>query len=153
MKITMNNKKQPANGPHKSVKEHLVAFLQRFGVRPTRQRLDLSALLFDGNDKHITAEDLLVMAQGRKMRVSLATVYNSLNYFVKAGMLRENSLGASKTFFDTNTTAHYHFFDEETGQLWDIPAEALRVEGPDQVPEGLEVARVEVTVRLRKKGG
>ena len=150
MKIRLTPKRVRKDAPHKTVKQHLAGFLQKFGVRPTRQRLDLSALLFDGQHKHVTAEELLSVARAKKIRVSLATIYNSLNHFVKVGMLQETSMGEGKTYFDTNTEPHHHFFDEQTGRLWDIPAAAVRVDYPAQAPDGLTVDRVEVTIRLRQ---
>ena len=150
MKIRLTPKRARKDAPHKTVKQHLAGFLQKFGVRPTRQRLDLSALLFDGQHKHVTAEELLSVARSKKIRVSLATIYNSLNHFVKVGMLQETSMGAGKTYFDTNTDLHHHFFDEESGRLWDIPASAVKVDYSAAAPEGLAVDRVSVTIRLHK---
>ncbi len=82
--------------------------------------------------------------------VSLATVYNTLHQFTEAGLLREVAVEGTKTYFDTNVTDHYHFFYEEEGRVVDIPG-GMRVSPLPEVPEGMEIARVDVVVRLRKK--
>ncbi len=120
-------------------------------LRPTRQRVALAELLFARGDRHLTAERLHEEAVRNDVRVSLATVYNTLHQFTEAGLLREVAVEGAKTYFDTNTSNHAHFFCESNGVLMDIPTEGLSVEGlPDQ-PEGMEVSRVDVLVRLVDK--
>jgi Fur family transcriptional regulator, iron response regulator len=123
--------------------------LKSVGLRPTRQRLGLGKLLFEGGDRHVTAEDLHGQAVGAGLRVSLATVYNTLNQFTAAGLLREVVVEAGRSYFDTNTSAHHHFFYESTGNLQDIPAEEVRVNDLPAAPDGTSVSRVDVIVRLR----
>ncbi|MEQ8935098.1 MAG: Fur family transcriptional regulator [Amphiplicatus sp.] len=84
--------------------------LRSVGLRPTRQRLALAKLLFDGRDRHLTAEKLHVEAQAAAIPVSLATVYNTLHQVTDAGLLREIAVDASRSYFDTNTSDHHHFF-------------------------------------------
>jgi Fur family transcriptional regulator, iron response regulator len=118
------------------------------GLRPTRQRVALARLLFEGGDRHVTAELLHEEAQSRKMPVSLATVYNTLHQFTEAGLLREVAVEGAKAYFDTNTSNHYHFFCEHSGKLLDIDTTAIRIEGLPEAPEGMAISRVDVLVRL-----
>ena len=130
----------------------LRAKLRRSGLRPTRQRVALGWLLFAKGDRHITAESLYDEATGKRVPISLATVYNTLHQFTEAGLLREIAIDGSKTWFDTNISDHHHFLIEETNALMDIPGAHIAVGALPDVPEGMEVARVDVIVRLRKKG-
>jgi Fur family transcriptional regulator, iron response regulator len=123
--------------------------LKSVGLRPTRQRLGLGKLLFEGGDRHVTAEDLHGQAVTAGLRVSLATVYNTLNQFTAAGLLREVVVEAGRSYFDTNTSSHHHFFYESSGSLQDIPAEQVRVNDLPAAPAGTSVSRVDVIVRLR----
>ena len=118
------------------------------GLRPTRQRLGLARLLFEGCDRHVTAEQLHGEALSADLPVSLATVYNTLNQFTAAGLLREVVVEAGKSYFDTNTSDHHHFFVESTGRLEDIPADGVIVQILPAAPAGSRVARVDVIVRL-----
>jgi Fur family iron response transcriptional regulator len=122
--------------------------LRAVGLRPTRQRLALARLLFDGCDRHISAEQLHTEALSTNIRVSLATVYNTLHQFTDAGLLREIVVDAGRSYFDTNTTDHHHFFYEKSGKLCDIPAELIAVSKVPNAPEGLNISRVEVIVRV-----
>ena len=118
------------------------------GLRPTRQRVALARLLFEGGDRHVTAELLHEEAQSRKVPVSLATVYNTLHQFTEAGLLREVAVEGAKAYFDTNTSNHYHFFCEHSGKLLDIDTTAIRIEGLPEAPDGMTISRVDVLVRL-----
>ena len=120
------------------------------GLRPTRQRLALAKLLFDRGDCHLTAEQLHTAARNAGVKVSLATVYNTLHQFKDVGLLREVVVEAGRSYFDTNTSEHHHFFSESTGELTDIPADAISVLNLPQVPEGQSLERVDVIVRLRQ---
>ena len=126
--------------------------LREAGLRPTRQRLALARLLFEGGNRHVTAEQLHAEARREDIPVSLATIYNTLNQFRKAGLLREVIVDSGRSWFDTNLEDHHHFFHEETGALTDFEAEGLAVEGIPAAPGGMEVERVEVIVRLRDAG-
>jgi Fur family transcriptional regulator, iron response regulator len=126
--------------------------LKESGLRPTRQRLSLGWLLFAKGDRHVTAEVLHAEAQKARFPVSLATVYNTLHQFMEAGLLREVMVEGSKRWFDTNADDHHHFFIEGADQLMDVPAGAVDVSRLPEPPEGMEIARVEVVVRLRKIG-
>jgi Fur family iron response transcriptional regulator len=135
--------KQPAHP------EHLPRFLQAAGLRPTRQRMALAAVLFDGCPKHLTAEQVHAAVHKNRARVSLATVYNALHQFTAAGLLREVLIDSSQVYFDTNIEAHHHFFDQSTGQLHDIPAAAVRIAKLPKMPQGRRLDRVDVVIRLR----
>lgn len=126
--------------------------LRGVGLRPTRQRIALGWLLFGKGDRHLTAEALYDEAQRAKVPVSLATVYNTLNQFSHAGLLRQIAMDGTRSYFDTNTSDHHHFFVEGSDGLVDIPASAIAVSNLPTPPEGMEIARVEVVVRLKKKG-
>lgn len=124
--------------------------LKGAGMRPTRQRLALGKLLFDGGDRHVTAEQLHAEAGGNGIRVSLATVYNTLNQFTAAGLLREVVVAPGKSYFDTNIDDHHHFFYEDDGALQDIPADAVALSRLPETPADAELSRVDVIVRLRR---
>jgi Fur family iron response transcriptional regulator len=124
--------------------------LQGVGLRPTRQRLLLAALLFGKGDRHVTAEMLHAEAVASGEHVSLATVYNALHQFKTAGLLRELAIDGAKAYFDTNTSNHNHFYVESEGRLMDIPGEGVRVEGVPSPPEGMRIAHIDVVVRLVK---
>ncbi|MGV6871143.1 iron response transcriptional regulator IrrA [Pseudochelatococcus sp. B33] len=125
--------------------------LRRAGLRPTRQRISLGWLLFAKGDRHVTAEMLYEEATRARVPVSLATVYNTLHQFTEAGLLRELAVDGSKTYFDTNVSDHHHFFVEGEDDLVDIPHSGLALEKLPDVPEDMEIARVDVVVRLRRK--
>ncbi len=119
-------------------------------LRPTRQRLALSRLLFESGNRHVTAESLHSEALADNVRVSLATIYNTLHQFTKAGLLREVVVEPGKSYFDTNVSDHHHFYDATSGRLTDIPGEDVVVSALPAPPEGTRVDRVEVVVRLRR---
>src|ERR1700731_1449787 len=127
------------------------ALLREVKLRPTRQRMALGWLLFAKGDRHLTAEMLYEEANRAKIAVSLATVYNTLHQFTDAGLLREVRVNGSKTYFDTNVTDHHHFFIESEHNLVDIPGAQSIVGELPQVPEGYEITRVDVVVRLKPK--
>lgn len=124
--------------------------LKKAELRPTRQRLALGKLLFDGGDRHVTAEHLHDEAMRHGIRVSLATVYNTLNQFTAAGLLREVVVAPGRSYFDTNIADHHHFFYENDGALEDIPGDAVTLATLPEPPEGSQIQRVDVVVRLRR---
>jgi Fur family iron response transcriptional regulator len=128
------------------------SMLRDVGLRPTRQRMALGWILFAKGDRHITAEMLYEEANKAKVPVSLATVYNPLHQFTDVGLLRQVAVDGSKTYFDTNVTEHHHFFVEGENDLLDIPHTDVVVGKTPSPPEGYEVARIDVVVRLRKQG-
>jgi Fur family iron response transcriptional regulator len=125
--------------------------LRRVGLRPTRQRVSLGWLLFGKGDRHITAEVLFDEATRARVPVSLATVYNTLHQFTEAGLLRQLAVDGAKSYFDTNPSEHHHFFLEDEGELVDMPNAGISVTELPEPPAGMEVAGIEVIVRLRRK--
>ncbi|WP_323037363.1 iron response transcriptional regulator IrrA [Pararhodobacter sp.] len=126
-------------------------WLSQAGLRPTRQRLTLAALVMgDGQNRHVTAEGLYAAALECGEKVSLATVYNTLRAFRDADLLNEITVDASRSYFDTRTDDHPHFFWEETQTLSDAPSEELEFRRLPATPDGCEVARVDVVIRLRR---
>jgi Fur family transcriptional regulator, iron response regulator len=127
------------------------AMLRDVGLRPTRQRMALGWMLFGKGDRHVTAEILYEEALSAKVPVSLATIYNTLHQFTDAGLLRQVAVDGSKTYFDTNVSEHHHFFIEGENDLVDILPSEVVVGSTPVPPEGYEVARIDVVVRLRRK--
>ena len=129
----------------------LAQLLDRFraaGLRPTRQRLALAKLLFQGHDRHVAAEQLHAEAVAANVRVSLATVYNTLHQFTEAGLLREIVVAGGRSYFDTNVTDHHHFFFEDSGRLEDIPGHQVAIAALPAAPSGTTVRRVDVIIRV-----
>ena len=124
--------------------------LRQAGLRPTRQRCSLAALLFGQGDRHVSAEALHEEAAKAGVRISLATIYNTLHQFQQAGLLRELAIDGQRSYFDTNTSNHNHFYIEQHGQLIDIPGDAVRVDGVPQPPPGMRISHIDVVVRLVK---
>src|SRR4051812_8873068 len=127
--------------------------LRSVGLRPTRQRMALGWLLFGKGDRHLSAEMLYEEATRAKVPVSLATIYNTLHQFTDVGLLRQVAVDGSKAYFDTNVSDHHHFFMEDADALLDIPGSEVIVGKTPVAPEGYEVARVDIVVRLRRKDG
>lgn len=127
-------------------------WLSRGGLRPTRQRVALATLLVgDGEDRHVTAESLFAASVHGEEKVSLATVYNTLRAFCEAGLMQEVVVDGSKSYFDTRMDDHPHFYWEDSAALTDAPAEELKIALLPTAPEGTEIARVDVVIRLRRK--
>jgi len=117
-------------------------------LRPTRQRLALVRLLFERGDRHVTAEQLHGEAVAAAVRVSLATVYNTLHQFIEAGLLSEMVVNSGRSYFDTNVCDHHHFFFEDSGRLLDIPGEHVAISGLPKPPAGAVIRRVDVIIRV-----
>ena len=126
--------------------------LRRVGLRPTRQRLALAKLLFAQGDRHITAVQLHEEAQGAGVRISRASVYNSLHQFTEVGLLREGVVEPRHSYFDTNTTDHHHFYFEDDGRLMDIAGDRVEVARLPTPPAGTTLRRVDVTLRVAGHG-
>lgn len=126
-------------------------WLSSAGLRPTRQRLALAHLLIgDGQHRHVTAESLYEATRDGADKVSLATVYNTLRVFSEAGLLREITVNGARSYFDTNVTNHPHFFWEDTEELMDAPDDDLKIAQLPEAPEGAEISKVDVVIRLRR---
>lgn len=126
-------------------------WLATAGLRPTRQRVALAALLVgDGQDRHVTAESLFASVRASGDSVSLATVYNTLRAFCDVGLMQEITVDGSKSYFDTNTGDHPHFFWEDDRVLTDAPADQLEIARLPGAPEGAEISKIDVVIRLRR---
>lgn len=127
-------------------------WLSGAGLRPTKQRLLLAALLIgDGQNRHVTAESLFEATRDAGEKVSLATVYNTLRAFCDAGLMQEVMVDGSKSYFDTRVDDHPHFFWEDTATLTDAPADEMQICSLPNAPEGTEIAKVDVVIRLRRR--
>jgi Fur family transcriptional regulator, iron response regulator len=131
----------------------LDARLRAAGLRPTRQRRELAGLLYDAGDRHVTAEVLHREAGLAGVRVSLATVYNTLHQFTEAGLLREVVVDAHRSYFDTNTGHHHHFYNTADQELTDIPGDHVAVTSLPAAPDGMEIREIDVVVRISPKDG
>ncbi|WP_137135008.1 iron response transcriptional regulator IrrA [Rhizobium sp. FKY42] len=125
--------------------------LRACGLRPTRQRVALADLLFAKGDRHLTVEELHEEASQAGVPVSLATVYNTLHQFTEAGLIRVLAVESAKTYFDTNVSDHHHFFVEGRNEVLDIPVSNIEIGNLPEAPEGMEIAHVDVIIRLREK--
>ncbi len=137
-------------GPNRKAMESL----REVGLRPTRQRLALAGLLFGHGNRHVTAEMLYDNAQSAGVKVSLATVYNTLHQFTAAGLLRQVMVDPTRSYFDTNMEDHHHYYFEDTGEIADIPNEHINsdidIVSMENLPAKTELAHIDVVVRLRK---
>ena len=120
------------------------------GLRPTRQRVALAEILFGGPHRHVSAEELLAEAQNAKVNVSLATIYNTLHQFRSAGLLREVAVDGARSYFDTDTSDHHHFYLEDEQRVIDIPASSIVIQNLPEPPRGMDITHVDVVVRVRK---
>lgn len=131
-------------------KGRTAALLQAAGIRPTRQRCFLASFLFAKPHKHVTAEDVHQAATKRHVQLSLATVYNNLHEFTKAGLLNKVVIDEDRLYFDTNTGPHHHLYNEDTGALVDIDLQDGALRRAISVPKNLRISKIEVTVRVAK---
>jgi Fur family iron response transcriptional regulator len=131
---------------------NIYARLQSAGLRATPKRLAIAGLLFDGVDRHVTADDVRSLAEAHRVRVSLATVYNTLNQFVAAGLMKRITLDSDRTYFDTNVSDHHHLFFENNGKLVDVPGAEVRVEGLPASLDGSKIRSIDVIVRMQGEG-
>lgn len=142
--------KTASHRPSGCVTSNIPQMLRDAGLRPTRQRVGLAVLLFSRGNRHVSAEQVFEEASAANMPVSLATIYNTLHQFTSAGLMRAVAVDSAKTYFDTNTDDHHHFYHEESGQVMDIHDADMQVVGLPDIPDGMELSRVEVIVRLKR---
>lgn len=142
----MSSNGLPNSGPVARARE----VLERHGVRPTTQRLRIAEMLLD-QPRHATAEQILATLRQSPGRVSKATVYNTLKLFVDHGLLRPIHVDPERCVYDSMVAPHHHFQDLDTGEMTDIPPDALRIAEMPPLPPGMELAGVEVVIRLRRK--
>jgi Fur family iron response transcriptional regulator len=130
--------------------ENLNRRLAGHGVRPTTQRLHIASLLL-GSPQHLSAEQVLDGLRSRGMRVSKATIYNTLNLFAASGLIRQLSVGNDRCWFDSNTDAHYHFHDLDSGALIDVALHDVEFQRLPDPPPGMQVDGIDLIIRLRRK--
>lgn len=131
--------------------EEIKAKLRKAGLRPTVQRVSLSQLLFGKGDRNVSAEALHAEAREAGLTMSLSTVYNTLNQFVEAGLLRQIAVPGPRTYFHTRTSPHHHFMDEASGRMFDTPDGSVQFERLPAPPEGMEIVGCDVIIRIRPK--
>ena len=141
----MSSNGPQTDGPAARARE----ILERHGVRPTTQRLRIAEMLLDP-PRHVTAEQILATLRQSPARVSKATVYNTLKLFVDHGLLRPIHVDPERCVYDSMVAPHHHFQDLETGEMTDIPPDALSIAGMPPLPPGMELAGIEVVIRLRR---
>jgi Fur family transcriptional regulator, iron response regulator len=126
------------------------ALLETYGVKSTRQRLDIARVLF-ARHQHLSADQVMAMVNQRGGELSKATIYNTLKLFVEKHLIREVIVDPEKVFYDSNTGPHHHFYDVETGEIIDIDAADVEVVGLPPLPEGKVTEGVDVVVRMRRE--
>ena len=129
--------------------EKIKEILRSKSLKLTKQRLLIASYLFDGDDKHITAEDLFKKLSKSKSKISLATVYNTLHEFYKKKLINKLTINSEKTYFDTNMSSHHHFYHKEDGTLFDV-SNNLKISGLPNPPKGKKIKKVEILVHLKK---
>ncbi len=129
-------------------RESIAQLLRSHGINPTHQRIEIGLALFE-NAQHPSADDLFAMVNARHTETSKATVYNTLKLFFDKGLVRELIVDANKVFYDPNTSVHHHFYDLATGELTDIPADGVRIEGLPPLPPGTVTEGIDIIVRTR----
>ena len=126
--------------------------LRSLGIQPTAQRLTIASIVL-ARPQHLTADQVLAMTNSNGRLASKATIYNTLGLFARTGLLRELVVGSGRTFYDSNTQPHGHFYDPESRQISDLPEEELQFQLPHNLPAGRDVDRVEVVIHLRASVG
>lgn len=131
----------------------IIKLLRDHGLRPTNQRVLLAEVLFSSEGKilnrHVTAESLYGEVKEIGLKISLATIYNTLNQFTQSGLLREVTVNSGASYFDTNTSHHYHIFFEDTGKLIDIKASNIKVDGIPNPPSGTDISSIDLIIRVK----
>jgi Fur family transcriptional regulator, iron response regulator len=139
-----------SNSPGPDVSGACAQRLSDFGIRPTAQRLQIASLLICA-PQHLSAEQILAALRAAGARVSKATVYNTLNLFASRGLIRQLCVDGSRAWFDSNVGPHFHFHDLDTGRLIDVPTPDVQFARLPPPPPGMEMAGIDLVIRLRKK--
>jgi|SRR5262245_16793473 len=129
-------------------REAVAVLLRTHGIAPTHQRVEIAHLLFERRE-HLSADQILALVNTRHAETSKATVYNTLRLFLEKKLIRELVVDPTRVYYDPNTQPHHHFYDVVTGQLTDIPAEAVRIEGLPALPPGTVADGIDVIIRTR----
>jgi Fur family transcriptional regulator, iron response regulator len=150
MRVSASNNELFARLRSPDVASQIKSRLREVRLRPTRTRVALGSILFGKGDRHVSAEMLFEEACHANVSVSLATVYNTLHQFTEVGLLRQVAIDSSKCYFDTNNTEHHHYYVEGRHELIDIPPTNVVLGKTPEPPEGYEIVRIDVVVRLRR---
>ena len=125
-------------------------FLRENGLKPTIQRLAISKILFSEGDKHFTAEEIKKLATFNGLKISVATIYNNLNLFVKVGLLKKRQVDNNRSYFDNNVSNHFHIFDEETNTLTDIPSTSVKFAKLPKLPKNKQIKNINLVINIKK---
>jgi len=136
-------------GPQPYTRDQLVELLRSHGINPTHQRIEIAHALYSRRE-HLSADRVLAIVNERHPETSRATVYNTLNLFVEKNLIREVIVDPSRVFYDPNTSGHYHIYDVETGELTDIDAADVRIEGLPTLPNGMVTQGMDIIIRVRR---
>ena len=124
--------------------------LKLYGLRPTKARLRIGMMLLD-HPKHLSAEQVYESLLEKGHSISKATVYNTLNAFAEKGLVNQVAVDPSRMYYDSTTNAHHHFFNTDTGQLFDIPSDDLSVENIPRLPENTKIQDLEIVIKIKNK--
>ena len=125
-------------------------FLRKNGLKSTIQRLAISKILFSEGDKHFTAEEIKKLAKARGLKISVATIYNNLNHFVEAGLLKKRQVDNNRSYFDNNVSDHFHLFDEDTNTLTDIPSSSIKFAKLPKLPKNKQIKNINLIINIKK---
>jgi len=131
-----------------STREEVSELLRVRGITPTHQRLEIAQVLVEKR-WHPSADQILAAVNVRYAETSKATVYNTLKLFLEKGLVRELIVDPNKVFYDSNTSEHHHFYDIESGEITDIAAAGIRIDGLPPLPAGMVAAGIDIIVRTR----
>lgn len=129
---------------------HLLAKLRQANLRPTRQRLALAQIILTGPKRHLDAHTALRDAHGLGLKLSLATVYNTLDAFCRVGLMRRIAIASRQAIYDRGMSDHHHFLVDDDGSIMDIPEGTLRLDTLPDPPAGYAVVGADIIVRLRR---
>ena len=132
------------------IRDDIALQLARRGARLTPQRMKLAQIVF-AKPQHVSAEQVLKIAHAEGVRVSKATVYNTLHLFADCGLVRELVVDRDRVYYDSTVGPHHHFFNMDTGEMIDIPEDQVALAGLPAMPEGTEAEGVEVIIRVRNR--
>ncbi len=130
--------------------QDIASQLRKVGITPTQQRVQIAEILF-ARPQHMSADQVLALVNRDGPTASKATIYNTLGLFARKGLVREVIVDPSKVFYDSNTTVHHHFYNVDTGELTDIPADNLTLDRMPELPPGTESAGIDVIFRIRSR--
>jgi Fur family iron response transcriptional regulator len=123
--------------------------LREVGITPTQQRVQIAEILF-ARPQHLSADQILAVVNSNGPIASKATIYNTLGLFARKGLVREVIVDPSKVFYDSNTSAHHHFYNVDSGELTDIDAREVMISNLPDLPANTQPAGVDIIFRIRE---